>query len=332
MDRFMSESPNYVPKGVEIKIVGVSAELETEVQDLLSSLVDMIGQKIDLGGLDGITFATDYHQALLDLDRGYDTDYKLTPSNDHGVGIAMSPRVIRDSKLKTHIVIDAGMFFGLLEAKRSDIAINTVAHECAHAELSQLFEVALPDTFLRKKQNVLDHFRTDCMLACWDEFTACWRSASFGPSSQLAYEAAFLPALEQTRPAANSAIMEYRTHADIEVVLNKVCGLYGNLLKYSAYHLGNLHGHGVDWHTIPSTADALQNHWFLPFFERLDRACKVLAADYGNWASNAPFDVLRDIAEDLVADGGMHFERHEDDRISLDIPMTIETMPVPPHL
>lgn len=328
----MSESCNSVPKSVEIKIVGVSAELETEVQDLLGSLVDMIGQKIDLAGLDGITFANDYHRALLDLDRGYATDYKLTPSNDHGVGIAMSPRVIRDSKLKTHIIIDAGMFFGLLKAKNSDIAINMVAHECAHVEINHLFDVAFPGVLLRTKENALDHFRTDCMLACWDEFAACWRSASIGPSSQLAYEAAFLPALEQTRPAANSAIMEYRTHADIGVVMNKVCGLYGNLLKYSAYHLGNLHGHGIDWHTVKTTADALQDHWFLPFFERLEKACKVIAVDYGNWKNSAPFDVLRDIAEDLVADGGMHFKRHADDQISLDIPMTIETMPVPPHL
>lgn len=64
----------------------------------------------------------------------------------------------------------------------------------------------------------------------------------------------------------------------------------------------------------------------------LDSACKVIAADLGNWTNSTPFDVLRDIAEDLVADGGMHFGRHEDDRISLDIPMTIETTPVPPHL
>lgn len=328
----MNESCNSITKNFEINVIGVSVELETEMLLFLSSLVDTIGQTIDLSELDGITFASNYHQALLDLDRGYDTDYKLTPSNDHGVGIAMSPRVMRDNKLKTHIVICAETFFALLEAKRSDTAINTVAHECAHVELNHLYDVAFPGTMLRMKANVLDHFRIDCMLACWDEFGACWRSAPFGPSSLLAYEDAFLPALEETRPAANAAIMEYRIHADIGIVINKVCGLYGNLLKYSAYHLGNLHGHGIDWHTVPTTADVLQDHWFLPFFERLDKACKAIAADLGNWESSFHFDALRDIAEDLVADGGMHFGRHEDDRISLDIPRTIETMPVPPHL
>lgn len=328
----MKKSCNPTSNNFEIKVTGISIELETDTQDLLNYLVDTISQKIDLTGLDGITFASDHHQALLDLDRGYDTDHKLTPSNGHGVGIAMSPCVIRDNKLKSHIVIDAEMFFALIKNKRSDMAINTVAHECAHVELNHLYEAAFPGTILRTKVNVLDHFRTDCMLACWNEFGACWRSASFGPSSQLSYEAAFLSALEETRSAANSAIMEYRSHANITIVMNKVCGLYGNLLKYSAYHLGNLHGHGIDWHTVPTTADALKDHWFLPFFERLDRACKAIAADLGNWTSSAPFDALRDIAEDLVADGGMYFERHDGDRISLDIPRTIETMPVPPHL
>lgn len=332
MDRLMSESHYSESKNLEIKIIGVPDELVTEMQEVISSLVETISQKIDLTGLDGITFASDYRQALLDLNRGYDTDHKLTASNDHGVGIAMSPRVMRDDKLKTHIVIDAGMFFALLNAKRHDMAINTVAHECAHVELNHLYDVAFPGTLLRMKANALDHFRSDCMLACWDEFGACWRSASFGPSSILAYEAAFLPALEDTRPAANAAIMEYRTHGDIVLVMNKVCRLYGKLLKYSAYHLGNLHGHGIDWRTVSTTVDALQDHWFLPFFERLDSCCKAIAADLDNWHNNILFDALGDIAEDLVADGGMNFVRHEDDQISLDIPMTVETMSVPPHL
>jgi hypothetical protein len=62
----------------------------------------------------------------------------------------------------------------------------------------------------------------------------------------------------------------------------------------------------------------------------LPKRAKRLPPTY-DWTSSAPFDALRDIAEDLVADGGMHFERHEDDRIGLAIPMSIETMPVPPH-
>lgn len=332
MDRLMTESRNFLSQNLDIKVIGLPVELASNVQKILGRILETVGQKINLVGLDGITFAIDYRQALLDLDRGYDTEYKLTPSNDHGVGIAMSPCVLRNNRLKTHVVINAQAFFDMLENEREDMVINTVAHECAHVELNHLYDAAFPGKLLRTRSNVLDHFRTECMLASWNEFGACWRSAPFGPTGQLFYEAAFLPALEETRPAANAAIMEYRTHGDVQIVVSKVCGLYSSLLKYSAYHLGNLHGHGVDWRTVPTTADPLKDHWFLPFFERLDRACKATATSLGNWTDSAPFDALRDIAEDLVADGGMHFERLDDGEIRLEIPMSIDTMPVPPHL
>jgi hypothetical protein len=326
-DNCMTASTNAVPKSVSIVTIGVPEEVAEGVRELLYSILAMAGEKINLATLDGVTFAADFHQALLDLDRGYKTDFKLTPTNDHGVGIAMSPRVLRSGELKTHIVLSANSIFSMLMAKRGDLVVNTVAHECAHVELNQLYEAAFPGYLLRAQENFLDGFRTQCMLACWDEFGACWRSAEFGPSELLAYESGFLPALEQNRIAANAAIIEYRTDADIPKVLHEVTRLYRDLLKYSAYHLGNLHGLGVDWRTVPSTANALMDHWFLPYFERLDKACKAIAADLGTWSSSEPFDELRQLAEDLVADGGLHFQQHDDGRVSVDIPLSFETIP-----
>lgn len=321
-----------VPGNLDISVVGFPVELGAAIQENFAHKLDMLGQVLNLTRLDGITLAVEYHQVLRELDRGYKTDLQLTPSNDHGIGVAMSPSVIRDGKLKTHIVICAQHFIGMLEEGRLDQIYNTLAHECAHVELNHLYDEAFPNTLLRKRVNALDHFRIDCMLACWNEFGACWRSARFGPADRLAYESPLLSALMEARPAANAAIMEYRTHGDVRTVITAVCTQYGRLLKYAAYHLGNLHGHGIDWRAVPSTADALDDHWFLPFFERLEKACHAIAADFGNWTSSAPFDALGDIAEDLVVEGGMHFRRHENDRISLHIPWSIETMPVPPHM
>lgn len=323
---------NTLPENLCIKLVGVESELGVLLQETLSEMLQCNGCVFNLAGLDGLTFAVDYQQALLDLDRGYETKFKLTPSNDYGVGVAMSPSVLRDGRLKSHIIVSAQAFMGALLDKRRATAINIVAHECAHVELNHLFDATFPGVLLRSMTNALDHFRLECMLTCWGEFGACWRSAPIGPTELYDYELPFLQALVGSRDDANTSIREYRTHGDIGRVLNEVCGLYHGLMKYSAYHLGNLHGHGIDWRTIPTTADPLQNHWFLPFFERLDIACKTLAADYGNWADRQPFDALGDIAQDLVAVGGLNFGCHEDGRISVDIPFSVETMPVPPHL
>jgi FKBP-type peptidyl-prolyl cis-trans isomerase 2 len=328
----MTEARNSTPIEFEITTIDLPENVAVGMREIIRALIEIASDTMDVSGLDGVTIAVDYNQALLNLDRGYKTNFKLEPSQNYGVGIAMSPRVIRNGQLMTHVVFNAGALLGLLEQGQKDVFINTVIHECAHVELNHLYEKAFPGKMLRTKENALDSFRTDCMLGCWDEFAACWKSATFGPCAELFYESAFLPALAETRQSANEAIKEYRTHSDAVVVINQVCHLYGRLLKYSAYHLGNLYGHGIDWRTVPSTADALQDHWFLPFFERLDAACKAIADDFGNWQSSAPFDVLRDLAEELVADGGMYFTRHSEDHISMDVPFSEETMPVPRHL
>jgi hypothetical protein len=47
----------------------------------------------------------DYAQALASLNRGYEIKHVLTPSDGHAVGIAMTPSVIRDGRLMSHIVV-----------------------------------------------------------------------------------------------------------------------------------------------------------------------------------------------------------------------------------
>jgi len=101
----MTGTPASVLKNINVVTIGIDNELAEEVREVLHSILKTVGERINLATLDGVTFAADYKQALLDLDRGYKTDYKLTPSDDHGVGIAMSPRVLREGELKTHIVL-----------------------------------------------------------------------------------------------------------------------------------------------------------------------------------------------------------------------------------
>lgn len=319
---------NTLPEGVKIHLIGIEEQLEASLHDMLKAFLLYNGDFLNLAGLDGLTFAADYRQALLNLNRGYDTKFVLTPTEDYGVGIAMSPSVLREGVLKSHIVINAQAFLGALLENRKALAINMVAHECAHVELNHLYEAKFPGILLRRKVDIIDQLRIESVLTCWGEFGACWRSALIGPTELCEYELPFLEALANARSNANLAIREYRTHAKIERVINEACGFYHGLMKYSAYHLGNLHGHDHDWRNVQTTADSLKGHWFLPFFERLEAACKALAANYGAWLDSQPFDVLGDVAQDLVAAGGLRFERHEDGRVSLDIPLTADTIPI----
>lgn len=68
---------------------------------------------IDLTTLDGITIAFDYAQALLELDRGYETKHKLTPSDGIVLGVAMTRAVIGDGMIKSHMLFNAGILLPL---------------------------------------------------------------------------------------------------------------------------------------------------------------------------------------------------------------------------
>ncbi len=114
--------------------------------DLVAIYVRSLSRYIDLTALDGITIAFDYAQALLDLDRGYDTKHKLTPSEGIVLGAAMTPAVIREGKIKSHMLFNAGILLPLEDEKSEfyEQALHVLAHECAHVEVTSRFDAAFP--------------------------------------------------------------------------------------------------------------------------------------------------------------------------------------------
>jgi len=53
------------------------ADTATRLAPIDGKTVRAVGGKFDLSGLNGVTLAVDYSRALLDVDRGYETNYKL---------------------------------------------------------------------------------------------------------------------------------------------------------------------------------------------------------------------------------------------------------------
>ena len=300
--------------------------MATALTELIREVVTTLCMGFDLQGLDGVTVSANYDQALLDLDRGYESKHVLTASKGHGFGIAMSPRVLRDGQLRNHLVFNAHAIYGLLIEKKGNRVINLIAHEFAHVEITHLFNRTFPGLLLGQRMDTIDVFRWDVTLACWDEYAACWKSAKMGPTTLDEYETSFLSSLESARADANAAITEYRLHDDAVRVVNEACVQYWELLKYAAYHLGNLAGHGLTWMDMPKTVEQIEGHWFQPYFIALDAACKDLAETYGDWTPSQ-FGVIGNLAEDIVAENGLMFYRHGDGDVGINIPMTPETTP-----
>lgn len=247
---------------ITVRAFGPEAEART-LGETVGTFVRELSRYLDLSALDGVTVAGDYPQALAELDRGYVTSYRLSPSEGAAVGIAMTPSVLRGEQLKSHIVLHAGAVSGLCDMEGGDFAwaLHTLAHEAAHVAVTAAFDRCFPNTLLREASPDVQHaFRWQIILACWDEYAATLLSAPFGEAPTDGYETTFLKVLESTRPTAYDAIRAYRVHGDVDQVLAQVYGICGDLLKFGAYLLGDLDGRGVDVTARTSIADALRNH------------------------------------------------------------------------
>lgn len=332
-DDFPNEAdlaPPTLAESVPFQLSGFDTEEAAyNLANIIFTLMREFSRQIDLRDLDGVTVAYDYGAALATLDRGVQTSGPLTASEGWAFGIAMTPAVLRDGKVKSRIVLRADVVDVLGDPEHEDFrqAVHVIAHECAHVEVRSRFDAVFPGQVLQATYpNRLAAYRAQVVEACWDEYAATRLAALWGRDPTEDYETTFLHALGRAREEANEEVRRYRTHGEVDAVVQRVFGIYGDLLKYSSYHLGNLRGRGVSWCDRPRTTEALDGHWFAPFFERLDAACEGIAAAHGQWVDRAVFDNLGEIVDDVVKTGGVFCTPLPDGAYHARIPFTPETV------
>ena len=323
--------PATAPEQFSISLRGFENEDRAKnIGNLIGSYIRALSRYINLSGLDGVTIAFDYAQALQELDRGLETEHPLTPTDGDAVGIAMTPRVIRDGNIKTHIVMRAELaeFLEDPEGEQFKWALGALAHECAHVEITSRLDSTFPGFLLSKvHNNRLDGLRWQVILACWDEYAANWISAIFNENQIEADETVFLRVLEKARSEANTLIKKYRIHGDVTRILTEVFSVYCDLMKFACYQLGTMRGRALTLDDLPRTKAALTGHWFEPHFHRLNQLCQDIADSYGTWTDQEPFEALGSLAEAIVAENGVIVTRRGENDLWVDIPFSSETMP-----
>lgn len=297
---------------------------------LISAYVTVLGQHLDLSELDGVTVASDYPQALSQLDRGYEARSPLTASSEFAQGVAMTPAVLRNGTIKSHIVLNAAILLPLEDEAHEHWgqALHTLAHECAHVEVTKVFNASFPETLLKPVAgDMWDAVRWQIIGACWDEYAACWLAAPFGRDPTDDYEQTFLDALAGSEAKADAAITAYHIHGDHVRVACEVYGAYGNLLKFASYQLGNLAALGRTLTDLPRSQAALDDHWFAPFCAELATALAAVRDAYGRWEDKATFEAIGDIADSLVRGKGLLLRRLADGSVYVHVPFTAKTIP-----
>jgi len=305
-------------------------ETATQLATLVGEIVRTLGRYIELQTLDGVTVAFDYDQALLELDRGYESSHQLQASKSHVIGVAMTPSVIREGELKSHIFVRAPVLLPLLDNADEEgirTAIHVLAHECGHVEVTKQFDRCFPNVILKRQLTLLDTFRWATIFAVWDEYAVTWISATFGADQTDGYNQTLLADLQTLDDRNNELIRAYRIHGNVDQILAEIYRSCGNLLKFGGYCIGNLRGKEIHWRERDDLTAVLVGHWFEPFFQRLSEVCSGLADSYGKWTDMDTFLSISEILDELVCRAGLNVTLQSDGSAYVDIPFAIQTMP-----
>lgn len=323
-----------VPAGIGASVQGFTNEEGAQRLGLVVlGWIYALGRVIDLSTLDGVTIAIDYDTALAGLDRGIEGLRPLSRSDTSEIqGVAMSPAVMRDGQVKTHLVFNAGMLAALAvedaPQEEVDLAIGIIAHECAHVQITAQKEVAIPDA---RFGNPIEGYERAVMFqlaeVCWDEYAACRISAPFAKRQNADHAQSLLGVVPSARDESNAAIRAYRSHHD----LNRVVGEAGSALcqpmKIAAYLLGGMDGEGETWADWQDARQAVEAGGYGDLVDELHQALGELWDSQDDWAPTLDtFAPLIAIGKRVFESGGIYFRSQPDGSARIDIPFTLQTI------
>lgn len=312
----MSEEPEFdydemtknttVPPNLNFCLKGFQTEEKAkELADWTYSFLKIIGAKLNLERLDGITIAFDYPKALAELDRGYATKFVLTPSSEFAQDVAMAPAVKRDGVIKTHIVFDANVFVRFMDTDDEQWLwiYYQLAHECGHVHDRHAFDKALPDLLLTLHDFGDDLNKTRYELGdnCWSEYAASRLSAEFYAGQVAHYEEVFIATLEGLDERTTAIMAKFAEDNDGLQCFRSLCAEYERILRFVSYLLGHIDGLGGEVDVAPKFKEFLESeHWLGQYIIELDNTFDELWANYGKWTSYEDFDGLGTIVLVLV--------------------------------
>ncbi|MBY5868473.1 hypothetical protein [Rhizobium leguminosarum] len=273
-----------------------------------------LGRLIDISTLDGVTVGYDYDHALAQLDRGYETRFVLERTNGVAIGVAMTPSVLRDGALKSHIVLAGHIADALIgdDDELRSMTIHTLAHECSHVKITAAWDRCFPGELLRARySSVLEGWRSQVTSACWDEYAACRITADLGYDPAPGYAQTFLTVLSEIDGKVADLVSGF-DGGNADTLVGPVLGVFGDLMKFGCYLQGTLAGTDRSLDDFPNVPEQLTASWYAPYFDRLATACDDIFAEFGQWPDKQKFEVISDILMEIVEEQVMQIEDHED--------------------
>lgn len=323
---------------ITISLTGFAREEDAHnLGNIIRGFLVFYGKLMDLSGLTRVWVAYDYEGTLANLERGFETENKLAPTQDDiAVGIAMTPAVLQDGTAKSVMVLNAYHLMTLAHPDNEELKpyyrrmMYTLAHECGHVHDLAAKVRSFPEEWLKLRLNRRDHALFEIADACWSEYIACRLSAVVS-SDEIAsdYENTFCEQLEKGVPAIRRYLRQYRMHGDLTRVLTQCSYVVKKVLVYASYLFGQLAGTGGSFQeAVPKTKALLDSHSEVrAIIQRLEAVLETMNKSYGSWDTFDVFEPLKKLALDLFAVVGLQLEDRGEDGMYVDIPYTEETLP-----
>jgi hypothetical protein len=282
-----------------------------------------------LDRLDGFTFAADYNQALLDLDRGFGATKPLTPtSEEFATGAAMAPTILRDGVLKNRVVMSAWFGRALIGENKEDqlLAIHTIFHELSHVACYQIFDETLPGTALKPISDPYEAPMFQQTHTCWDEYYASYTSAFFDPSLLDGYRDTLIEGMKRADARIREAKDAFWAERDLDAFFEVLLSSIGSMVKFAGYLLG--HADGIEASPFDdegrlaetlSACGTLEDSDLTSAFNDLHQTLRVLYERTGEWASIEEFFALNRSVEEMALHYGVVLSHGPDGGVWLNI-------------
>ena len=302
--------------------ITVSCYKQPEIQNLVATTMQGILESLartgmDLRALDGVTLTPDCAATSVEIQPLPEGQLPLeTGDQPDTMEMARTVPIWRDTELRFHIVMRAGLGIGMLgtDPSMQALAFACIAHEAAHVE----HEGHLYRTFhniYRKPIPCGDRSRQTFLKAIdvWSEYAASRSSAMFRPEAAEEFENVFCRALEESLSACKQRIAAYRADGNALNVFVDIQQLFGDVFVCAGYFLGHLDGLGLNLQTHASRTSVLfaDHPEIAELVHRLRRALHELwLREYG-WSSIEVFSPIYDLLCAMMALHGFVFVKTE---------------------
>jgi hypothetical protein len=321
------QTPPQVPR-YSVHFLGC-AEQETAnaIAANLYTVTEALVQMMPLDRLDGVTFASDYPAALRDLERGFPAAAPLQPTTeDYGVGVAMAPSVLRDGVCKTHIVLQGGIGHSLINEDENvwRPALHLVVGLLAHAACTQILDESLPGILLKPIDDRYDRFLYNCIHSAWTGYFTARASAAFYPEGGLPQQELLLSVLKRAQNDVPAARLAYRSHGNIDGLLEIVIPRIADILRFSGSVLGHYDGLEKSFFDDAALTAALEEMGLRDWFVLFDSELSALWDRRGKWASFNEFLMLNRHVERLFWLFGLIPWRTDAGQIHITVPIATD--------